>query len=282
MNFVARWAGAMALASFTFVVGAAQAEEVATGAAEIQLKNGDTMRGTIVQVEPGQRVIVIVAGEQSVIPWGDIAQIVGGPREPAAPAAPAPTPATTAAPAVPTKGMPIVHIESDYPDAELSRIDGRSGTGFRSTFMCSAPCDKPIDGRDGHRFYIEADGMLSSPPFRLVNVDGPVTARVTGLSFTRHAVAQSLVAMGSVLTFGGIMFTAVSFFMSETPTEEHPDPQAEIRTARTGGIVLMSVAVPALVTGAILLATQGPTRVELIKPRGHHTGVILENGILRF
>ncbi|MDI3292146.1 hypothetical protein, partial [Polyangium sp. 15x6] len=103
MSFVARCVGLVALVGCS-LAGVARAEEgaaavaVTTDATEIQLKNGSTMRGTLVTVEPGQRVIVIIAGEQSVIPWAEIAKIAGGAQGSAAPA-PAPTPAPAPAPA---------------------------------------------------------------------------------------------------------------------------------------------------------------------------------------
>jgi len=281
MGFAARWVGALGFGVCMLAGWEARAEgsasEVAPGAAEIQLKNGSTMRGTIVEIEPGQRVIVIVAGEQSVIPWGEIAQIVDGPAAaPASPAAASPAPASPA-PAAPTMGMPFVRIESNWPDVELLRSDGSD-----SRFVCHVPCNKLVDGREGHRFSISGEGMESSPSFRLEGYDGHVTARVTGVSSNRFMAGLILTNFGGIVTLSGSLFTAIGFGEAGPPTKDTPDPEAEAAESRTTGLVFLGLGAPALIAGIVVLATQGSTRVEIVETRGSRTGVALDNGILRF
>jgi len=298
MSSVARWVGALAVVGSTLLASAARADEVApvaspeatTGAAEIQLKNGGTMRGTIVNVEPGQRVIVIVAGEQSVIPWSEIAKIVGGPKEPAAPA---PPPAAPPTPTAPTMGMPLIHIESNWSDLELSRIEGDIGGGFQqqqqgyagpttiSKYVCRAPCDKLVDGRDGHRFFITGPGMFPAPSFRLDDQDGHVTVRVKGTSLGRFTGGVILVALGGVMGLGGAMFTGASFAIDPEPTMENPNPQEDMRVVRTFGLVTLGLGAAGLI-GGILLLSEGHTRIEIVKPTAGNTGVVLDKGVLRF
>ncbi|HVK63971.1 MAG TPA: hypothetical protein VM694_05840 [Polyangium sp.] len=273
MSFVARWVGVVALVGASSA-GVARADEdpaaasvtvpgsgsVTTGPAEIQLKNGSTMRGTLVNVEPGQRVIVIVAGEQSVIPWSEIAKIAGGPQEAAPPAPPAaPTPLAAAAPLAPGQGVPFLHIESNWPNVELSRIDGEIGGGYQqqayvgpnaiTKFMCSAPCDRLVDGRDGHRFFISGPGMFPTEAFRLDSRAGHVTARVKGTSLARFASGLILVSMGGVLSLGGVMFTAASFTMDTKPSPQDPDPMKDVRAVRTIGLVTLGIGVASVVGG---------------------------------
>lgn len=294
MSFVARWVGVVALVGCA-LPGMARADEgapeAATAASEVQLKNGSTMRGTIVNVEPGQRVIIIVAGEQSVIPWGEIAQIVGGPKDTAAPAPPPPV--APAAPSGPTRGMPFVHIESNWPDVELSRVEGDVGGGYHhqqggyvgptviSKYVCRAPCDRLVDGRDGHRFFIGGAGMFPAPAFRLDDLDGDVTVRVKGTSIGRFTGGVVLTALGGMLALGGTMFTAVSFAMDPEPTPEQPNPEHERGVVRTFGLVTLGLGAASLVGGLILLS-EGRTRIEIVKPQRGNTGVVLENGVLRF
>jgi hypothetical protein len=280
--------------------GSAHAEEPAASvapaeAAEIQLKNGGSMRGTIIAVEPGQRVIVIVAGEQSVIPWGDIARIVGGPKEAslsAVSAAASPAPAPAAEP-VPAKGMPIVHIESDWADAELSRVDGELGAGMYnnsgqigpqtlSRYICRAPCDKLVDGREGHKFFISAPGMFPSPMFRLEDLNDQVTARVHGVSLGRYMGGVIMTASGGMFMLGGTMFAGISFISeNEKPTPDNPDPARTARQVRAVGVTLAAIGAASLVTGIVLLSV-GRTRLELIPAKRGHTGVVLDHGVLRF
>ncbi|MDI1475467.1 hypothetical protein [Polyangium sp. y55x31] len=289
MSFVARCVGVMALVACSFA-GVARADEasveVKTDAAEIQLKNGGTMRGTIVTVEPGQRVIVIVAGEQSVIPWAEIAKIVGGPQGSAAPA-PAPAPA----PLAPTEGMPLVHIESNWPELELARIDGDVGGGNHqpefvgpntiTKYICRAPCDKLVDGRDGHRFYISGPGMVPTESFRLDGLDGHVTARVKGVSLARFTGGFLGTVLGGFFAVSGAAITGMSYTIDTTPTPEVPDPVRQIRTVRTIGLVTLGIGAAGFV-GGLMLLSEGRTRIELVKAQNGSTGVVLENGILRF
>ncbi len=273
---------------------AAHAEEpvaqAAVEASEIQLKNGGLMRGTIVAVEPGQRVIVIVAGEQSVIPWNDIAKIVGGPTE-TSPSAPATTIVEATPPPAAAKGMPTLHIESTWPELELSRIDGDIGAGMYygrdqvspqtlSKYVCRAPCDKPIDGRDGHRFFITGPGMMPTPQFRLDSYDGHVTARVHGASLGRFTSGVILAASGGMFGLGGLMFVGMSYIPQE-PSEDDPNPGQTAREVRTIGAVMAGVGVAMAITGAVLLSG-GRTRVELIKSNRGDAKLVLDHGVLRF
>jgi len=264
--------------------------------AEVQLKNGELKRGTIVSVEPGQRVIIIIAGEQSVIPWDEVARIVGGPKDPqtassAQPAVIVPPPASSTLPAG-AKGVPIVRIESDWADAELSRIDGDIGAGVYndhhmsqatvSKYICRAPCDKAVDGREGHRFFITAPGMYPSPRFRLDEHEGNITARVHGTSYGRFIGGVVAIGTGSVFTLGGGMFFGMSFLnASEKPSPENPNPERAAADVRNAGLIFGAIGVAGIVTGIALLSS-GTTRVEIIKSTPQQTGLILDGGVLRF
>lgn len=271
-----------------------------TEGAEIQLKNGDTMRGSIVSVEPGQRVIVIVAGEQSVIPWNEVAKIVGGPTGsapttvstvPTPPPAAAPAPAPVAPPTEPTKGMPFVHVESDWSEVELQRVEGEIGGGIYtsknqigpqtlSKYMCEAPCDKLVDGRDGNRFFFSAPGMMPSRQFRLEQRDGYITARVHGVSLGRILGGVLLTTTGGIFTLSGSMLFGFSF-LPGTPTAKNPDPDRAASSMRTASLVIGGIGIGTLVTG-IYMVSAGQTKVELIKNNRGETALSLDRGVFRF
>lgn len=264
--------------------------------AEIQLKNGEMKRGTIVSVEPGQRVIIIVAGEQSVIPWEEVAKIVGGAKE--APANPDQV-ATIVAPAIApspvlagTKGVPIVRIESNWQGAELSRVEGaigpnvystnNSNQGILSKYICQAPCNKAVDGREGHRFFISAPGMLPSPHFHLDGYEGNVIARVHGTSTWRFVGGVMATGAGSIFALGGAMFFGMSFInASEKPSVENPNPKEASIEVRNAGLAFGAVGFVGLASGIVLLSS-GMTRIEIIKSTPKHTGLVLDQGVLRF
>jgi hypothetical protein len=278
----------------------ALADEPAAGvqaeAAEIQLKNGELRRGTIVAVEPGQRVIIIVAGEKSVIPWDEVARIVGGPKEPPPTTQPInPVVVTPAANALPAgaKGVPIVHVDIDWQDAELSRVDGEIGMGVRaahnnysqgivSKYLCQAPCDKAIDGREGHRFFVTAPGMFPSPHFRLDNYEGHVTARIHGTSYGRFIGGVVAIGTGSVFTLGGAMFFGMSFLnANERPSAENPNPERAAADVRNAGLVFGAIGITGVIAGIALLSG-GTTRVEIIKGSRDQSALVLDGGVLRF
>jgi hypothetical protein len=173
--------------------------------------------------------------------------------------------------------MPFVRIESNWPDVELLRSDGSD-----SRFVCHVPCNKLVDGREGHRFSISGEGMESSPSFRLEGYDGHVTARVTGVSSNRFMAGLILTNFGGIVTLSGSLFTAIGFGEAGPPTKDTPDPEAEAAESRTTGLVFLGLGAPALIAGIVVLATQGSTRVEIVEARGSRTGVALDNGILRF
>jgi len=250
------------------------------------------MRGTIIAIEPEQRVIVIVAGNQNVIPWGEIARIVGGPKGEGMNVA-TPPPIQAAPPDMPVKGMPRVHIESDWPDVELSRVEGSIGGGFHHgsygqmdphallKYVCRAPCDKLVDGREGHAFFISGPGMFPPNQFRLDTFDGDVTARVHGASMARYTGGVISVAAGGMFTLGASLFLAASFATTGAPTPKNPDPERTAREVRTFSLILGGIGVATVVTGIVLLSA-GRSRVELIKTARGGPLLMLDNGILRF
>jgi hypothetical protein len=286
MKDLARWVLPLALAALSLTAPARAEEEASpvasTEAAEVRLKNGERVRGTLVEVAPGQRVIVIVAGQQSEIPWDQIAEVVDGKKA-------APSVAAPARPDTPSRGKPFVHVESSYPHLELTRIEGQIGSGFNTEnhyadnhiqkYVCRAPCDRVVDGSDGHRFTFTAPGMMPSPHFRLDEFDGHVTARVHGASTTRFMSGVVLLGLGTFSVLGGGMFALMSTLGdSEGPRE--PDELDPVALQRAS---LVAAAVGAgLVVGGIVLVSGGTTRVELVKAKGPRTGVYLEGGALRF
>lgn len=275
----------------------AQPAQPVIGDAEIQLKNGSSIHGTVVSVEPGQRVVVIIAGAQSEIPWNDVAQIVGSQKAtnaapPSPPAAPAATTTPPATP-VPERNPPIVHIESNWPDVELHRVDGGIGFGAQSAndtqtnrmftrFICVAPCDKEVDGRDGNRFFMTAPGMFPTNEFRLHKYDGPVTARVKGVSFLRVTGGIIAATMGGTLALAGATLVGFSFIPESKPSSTSaPPPDRDETQMRAIGLIVGSVGIIALTSGVMLLSG-GLSRVEIIPAKGHHSGLMLDGGTLRF
>ncbi|MGK3984878.1 hypothetical protein WME99_17660 [Sorangium sp. So ce136] len=174
------------------------------------LKHGGMLRGTVIDHEPGEHVVVIVYGtnEERTVPWDDIERVDLGKhavrtRRPE----PKPRPDEPARP-----GFVRVRIESTDPDAPAVSLyrwlgntawlspgdktvvhdNGTFSTGSQAygpplgAFECRAPCDVDVDGSRGHEFVLSGEGIVDSKPFNLLDWPAPVTLRVNPGSFTAH------------------------------------------------------------------------------------------------
>lgn len=264
---------------------------------EVQLKDGETKHGTLVSVEPGKHVILMIAGEQNVIPWADVAKIVSGLKEappstpPSAPPKPQTTTKTPRTPTAPTKGMPFVHVESNWDEVELHRVDGELGAGVYgnkdqvgpqtlSKYICEAPCNKLVDGRDGHRFFFSGPGMYPSQQFRLEQQDGYITARVRGVGLGRLIGGVLLTTTGGMFALSGTMLFGFSYLEGQ-PTAENPDPSQGQQTMRTAGMIVGGIGTGMLI-GGIYLLSGGRTHVDLIKTPKGETALAWDRGAFRF
>src|SRR5512132_141052 len=173
-------ASALAVAAL-FVSTAARADD--PGLDEVSLKNGGTIRGTVVSSEPGTSVKILEMGatEPRTIPWSQVSDIERGKYAPKL----APTPGAAGPgylpPLVPQAipvpeptlgeiGVVKLHIESSEPvqvfehsAPQVAGIGGYAVVIDNSRLVCTSPCDRVIDGRLGQRFSARGDfpGMKS-------------------------------------------------------------------------------------------------------------------------
>ena len=257
----------VALVLSSTLCGVAAAEEATTpsaiGVDTVYLKNGGMLRGTLIAVEPDTQVIIIVAGEKRVVPWADLTRVEQGKETTPPPTAQT----TTQAPAAIGPGAPFIHVESDWPDVQLGRIDSEplsatSAANLGATIaaglvrpVCRAPCDRIVDGRDGTRFVFISPGMVPSDPFFLDNKNGHLVARVQGGSVGKRLGGFMLTTFGGVMTLSGI---AVLGLALGTYTLNDPDA----RPLGAAGGVVFGLGAAQLVPGIMLLANSG-THVEI-------------------
>jgi hypothetical protein len=252
-------------------IGFAQAEEVippsAVGVDIVALKNGGMLRGTVIAVEPDKQVIIVVGGEKRIVPWTDITRVEQG-KEIAPPPPPqTTTPTTTQSPQTVGPGTPFIHIESDWPDVQLGRIDSEPlfatssqnlgaaiGAGLVRP-VCRAPCDRVVDGREGTRFVVISPGMVPSDPFFLDNKNGHLVARVQGGSVGKRFGGFMLTTFGGCMTLGGIAVLGVAL-----GTNAFSDP--ETRPLGTAGAIVFGLGAAQLIPGIMLLAGSS-TKVEI-------------------
>ncbi|AUX38764.1 uncharacterized protein SOCE26_001420 [Sorangium cellulosum] len=246
----------------------AAAPQVA-GEDEVSLKNGGMLRGTVVAVEPGKEVILLVpgTGEQRRIPWAEVDQVQRGKYAPsAAPAPAAPPPAAAPAPppaappdlpAAPKRGAPRVHIATDDPAVSLHQVTmtigvvgaGGSAYGVVSRPICQAPCDRVVDGTAGQQFFFAGEGITPSSPFRLSDKAGDVSIAVDAGSAGKRFGGIMLSSVGAAGVVGGGMLLLLDGLGPKGSQESSFLPTL-------GGVALGAGAVM-LVPGIILWATSG-------------------------
>lgn len=265
------------------------------GEDEISLKNGGMLRGTIVAVDPDVEATIVVNGKQRTVPWAKIDKVERGKYKAAAPSKAEGDKDATAgkddeAPAS-GDGAPRVHIESDYPKVQIMRIDATiavvgsrgSATGIVTRPVCTAPCDKVVDGRDGSQFFFTAPGMVGSSAFSLTDKSGDLTARIQGGSagkrmggFIMTTSGGALLMAGALVLTIGAISTDISYDDAGNSTETHGNA-----TAMTIGGIGLGVGAALLVPGIIFLSTSG-TKYELVPSTARTTGVRIEGGRLLF
>jgi len=221
----------------------------------VTLRSGQVLSGTVVQVISGQQVVLDTPdGQRHIIPWDQVADLRY---------AAVPTEAPTVAPT--GHGRPTLHIETTRPgNVRLYEISnqilvapsmnwGNYAQAQQAVAICSAPCDRVVDGSRGQTFFFAGDRITPSRRFTLDEHDGPMLARVRPGRI-------------GVLT-GGILFTSLSIAPLISGTlylslNAHSNRSGH--STRDAGIVLSAVGVSMLVTGIIMIAF-GRTRVELYR-----------------
>ncbi len=176
---------------------------------EVALKNGGSIRGTVVSSEPGVSVKVIELGQKETrtIPWEQVAGVQRdkfAPKtitEPAnadppyggygltpspmpipvyrvpAPPTPVPVPESVPVPPLGSPGVVRLHIDSPVFVQVRSRTYGIQLGASPLVPVCASPCDKIIDGSRGDLF--EASGEFSGAShFGLSNMRGDVELTV--------------------------------------------------------------------------------------------------------
>jgi hypothetical protein len=231
----------------------------AAGPDTVLLRDGATIRGTIAEVFPGKQVtIVSAAGQRYTFEWAQVADV----RYAGAQADPVQGP-----------GRPRLHIEATRPGVRLYEVGGTMlvtqswgsasyAQAMQSRAICTAPCDRVVDGTPGQSFYFGGDRIPPSRRFTLLDHDGDVTA---------------VVKPGRVgMLIGGILATSFSLapLMSGAVFAAMPrSSSSRTDLHRTGGI-LLGVGAGLLVSGVLMIAF-GRTRVALYR---RYTGAAQRRG----
>ncbi|MDC0676111.1 hypothetical protein [Sorangium atrum] len=250
--------------------GSARADD---GEDEVTLKNGGTIRGTVVSSEPGESVKIIELGakEVRVVPWAQVSDVERGkfapksapqpgPAGPGYGAAPPPKAIPAPEPALGAPGVVRLHVESPQPVRVVTEgattYGAVRGYGFaiqEIRHVCASPCDKVIDGSDGRRFSLSPEDVPPPDPFTFAQMTGDVTLRVEPGSYGRRTAGAWLNVLGAtaVVTGGTLMLLSG---LSSGADDSSSDVGGSFMTA---GLVSLIGGGAALVGGIVLVATSG-------------------------
>jgi hypothetical protein len=245
----------------------------ADGDDEVTLKNGGSIRGTVVAVEPGSKVVVLELGskEPRSLPWAEVADVQKGKfaarAEPGATAGYA-TDSDEEADAD-QQGVVRVHIESDQPvqlieevSTSVGAVGGHMVVASQVRSVCAAPCNKVVDASRGQQFVVVGDSMPPSETFRLNDRARDTTIKVDSGSNGLRAGSAVLGTIGVLGILGGVPMIIVGG-VSDTPSVS--DTWLPV-----GGLVTGIGA--AMLGGAIAMGIAGSTGVEIVDGAPKKTG----------
>lgn len=223
---------------------------------EVELVGGGFLRGRIVELLPNERVVLLVdgTGERREIPWAQVADVRRGrdtdgaeapawPREPA-PASPPPLAHGPRVHLSLTRDKPVTLYEVQSEVVAGGYNASLYGMSFRS--VCTAPCDRVIDGGRGQQFFLATgEGVVwtASRKFTLEQAGGALDIAVRPGGRGLRIVGAILLGIGIGAAIGGSILVIG-------------------RSTRTAGFGLLGAAVPGLGAG-IPMTILGRTRYRM-------------------
>lgn len=265
-----RFASTLALVS-VFATAAYADDNI--GVDEVTLKNGGTIRGTVVSVEPGTKVVILELGQKQprTLSWGEVADVQKGKfatsdeeKPEPGPSGPgydkaAPEEEEAAAPSGP--GVVKVHIESDEP-VDLYEHIGTSVVAVgryvaaieHGRRVCGSPCDIVVDGSRGQNFVVMGDGIPNSRPFKLRDRTNDTTLVVDGGSSGGIYGGVMMISFGGAALLSGVLTMALGGALATTSSDAEPYFYA-------GGGLLGGGA--GLLGGGIALVVVSRTKLEI-------------------
>lgn len=163
-----------------------------------------------------------------------------------------------------------MHVESEGDRAvDLYRIDAFSGARYPYknpySLVCSAPCARPVDGRDGQPFFFGGAGVTASEPFILAYQEGPMHARVRPGDNRRRVAGLTFTILGSGLMAMGFAM-GIGVLAANRPVDPFaPSDEDSLSTPARAAIGLLATGTASL-TGGLLLLHFSRTKIEWIRP----------------
>ena len=255
-------------ASLLLVPAAASGADSTLGQDEVSLKNGGSIRGTVVAAEPGVNVKIIELGgtETRTIPWTEVSAVLRGKYAPNASTTPPPPPPPPPPTYVPGPSFPgsaetpvRLHVLSPEPAIVVAREEyariGWTSIGVEQE-VCVSPCGNVFNASSGLTYRIKGD-FPSSPSFSLIGRRGDVEVAVTPGSRGLRVGGIVLIALGGAAVLVGGAVAASGALQSSTTTynSDGSQSQGDGGGTETVGFVVMGGGVAAIVGGVIALVS---------------------------
>jgi hypothetical protein len=265
----------VSLLALPLASGTASAADPSMGQDEVTLKNGGTIRGTVVTSEPGVGVKIIELGqtETRMVPWSQVGDVQRGkfapqaaPPPPAPPAPgysspPPPPPPPYPAPPPPATQAVRLHIESPEPATVLSHRKAYGQIGWRgfvvdaATPVCMSPCDQPLEAGTGLTYSVSGD-FNGSKEFLLAGGQGDMELSVIPGSRGLRRGGIALTALGGAAILAGGLILLVGNAEQSSGTGPVDDGLVPAGAGVLGGGI-------AMLLGGIIAITQSKTTIDL-------------------
>ncbi len=233
-----------------------------TGTDTVVLKDGGMLKGTLIEILPGDHATMTLAnGQNAKIRWDVIDHIVrnGVPLNPAQ----TPTPQTTqvAQPPPQDQGNVTVHIDGGDVDLEMESMSAPTGKRMSGSWatMCSSPCDQEVPV--GATFRLAGSGVRPSKSFKLIGKAGDhVTVTADPSSKGAFAGGIVLISVGvPVFVIGCFVELVVGLVnLGSRATGEYDDTSG----AQIVGLSMMGLGAAGVITGIVLIANNGSTHLD--------------------
>lgn len=241
---------------------------------EVTLKNGGSVRGTVVSVEPGSRVVVLEVGakEPRALPWAEVADVQKG-KFATHGSEPGPTKAGYAdapadEPAAGKPGVVKIHIDADRPvqlleemSTSVGAVGGYLVTASQVRSVCAAPCDRVVDASRGQQFAVVGDDMPPSDAFRLSDRAGDATIKVDSGSSGLRTGGGVLATFGILGLTAGIPMIVIGAAVDGKTAD----------TLTAAGAVATGAGA-AFLAGGIAMLIVGKTKIEVTNGEPQRTG----------
>lgn len=271
----------------SLLVAASTSWAQGAGDDEVTLKNGGTVRGTVVSSEPGVSVKILEAGEKDprVIPWAQVADVERGkfaasPKADVQPGSAGPGYASPPPPSAPAQGASVgdagvvrLHVDTPNPVKVFERstatgsVNGYAVVATLDAPVCVSPCDKVLDGSDGSTFFVSGDGVPASNQFSFAGMKGDADLHVKPGSPALRTGGWVLMSLGGVAVATGVTGLLLGYAGQPYSTTLNSDGSVSTTktfagNVRTPAIVVTAVGGAAMV-GGIIMAITGRTHIQL-------------------